>query len=116
VAAAQVEIDMAMNFELRDSLSPDEFYERFYASSGLERELVVELLTHLAQELRIPIEKIRPEDRFAVELAPRKGDDWDWGYGLLLYELKSMARRKKKVVSHKIGTVDDYLRAVEEVY
>lgn len=107
---------MAVNFGLRDSLSPDQFYETFYASSDLDRELVVELLIHLAQELRIPVEKVRPEDRFAVELAPRKGDDWDWGYGLLLYELKSMARSKKKVISHKIGTVDDYLRAMADVY
>jgi len=83
----------------RESLSPSQFYEKFYAGSDMDRVLVEELLIHLAQELRFPVDKIRPGDRFSVELAPRRGDEWDSGYGILLYELKSMARRRRKTIT-----------------
>lgn len=100
----------------RESLSLSQFYEKFYPGSGLDRVLVDELLIHLAQELRIPVDKIRPRDRFSVELAPRKGDEWDSGYGILLYELKSMARRRRKTITQRIETVDDYLKKMADVY
>lgn len=78
--------------------------------------LVEELLILLAQELRFPVDKIRPGDRFSVELAPRRGDEWDSGYGILLYEMKSMARRRRKTITQRIETVDDYLKKMADIY
>ncbi len=100
----------------RESLSPDQIYDLYYIGSGLDRVLVIELLNHVGQELRIPTEKIRPEDRFSIELAPKKGNEWDSGYGILLYELKRQATKRKKAISKPIDTVDDYLKAMSEVY
>lgn len=100
----------------REPLAPDQFYERFYLDSGLDRALVIELLEHVAQEVRIPAERIRPDDRFAVELAPGRGNEWDSGYAILLNELASQARRRKRPITNTIATVDDYLRAMASVY
>lgn len=38
----------------REALSPTGFYDRYYAESGLDQEIVVELLEHVADELRLP--------------------------------------------------------------
>jgi hypothetical protein len=100
----------------REPLLADKFYEQFYLSSGLDRALVIELLEHVAQEVRIPAELIRPDDRFAVELAPGRGNEWDSGYAILLHELASLARKRKRPITKPIATVDDYLRVMAEVY
>lgn len=107
-----------MNEILRDreSLSPDQVFDRYYATSTLERILVVELLNHVAAELSLPVDKLLPSDRFAVELAPQNGGRWDSGYGILLFELKRLAKKKKLVIERPINTIDDYLRTMSEIY
>lgn len=100
----------------REGLSQDVFYEIYYKSSGLDKVLVSELLEHVAQELGLPIEKLRPTDRFSVELAPSKGNDWDSGYGILLYELNRLAKKRGQKIQGKIDSIDDYLRAMSLVY
>jgi len=100
----------------RESLSPHEVFDRYYADSQLNRELVIELLDHVAAELSLPVEKLRPNDRFAIELAPKKGNEWDSGYGILLFELQRLAKKKGKTIEKPIATIDDYLMAMSEVY
>lgn len=100
----------------RESLSANEIFDRYYATSSLNRELVVELLDHIAAELLLPVEKLRPDDRFAVELAPRKGSEWDSGYGILLFELRRLAKKKRKIIEKPIAIIDDYLMTMSEVY
>lgn len=100
----------------RERLSPDDVFYRFYAGSGIDRELVVELLEHVASELSLPVDRLRPSDRFGVELAPDKGCEWDSGYGVLLFELQRLAKKKGKEIRQRIITIDDYLRAMSEVY
>lgn len=100
----------------RECLSPQDFFNIYYKESGLDKVLVVELLEHVAQELGLPVEKLRPGDRFSVELAPRCGNEWDSGYGILLYELKRLAKKRGRSVQGKIDSIDDYLRAMSLVY
>lgn len=66
----------------RECLSPNDFFNSYYKESGLDRVLVIELLEHVVQELGLPAEKLRPDYRFSVELAPRRGSEWDYGYGI----------------------------------
>lgn len=63
----------------------------------------------------MPKAKLRPSDRFAVELAPKKGNEWDSGYGILLFALQSQAKRTGKKLSKKIETLDDYVRSYSEL-
>lgn len=100
----------------RETLSLDQIYDRYYVESNLDRALVLELLNHVAQEMRIPVGKIRPGDRFSDELSPRRGNEWDSGYGVLLYELKRCAAKRNKAIQGPVDTVDDYLKAMAEVY
>lgn len=104
------------DLQRRESLSHQELFNAFYSDTGLDRQLVEELLDHVAAELCVPVEKLRPVDRFAVELAPTKGNDWDSGYGILLFELQRLAKSKGKVFDKPIATVDDYVRAMAELY
>lgn len=100
----------------REDITPEAIHGEFYAKDGLERDLVVEILTHVAGELRLPVSKLRPTDRFEVELAPARGDAWDSGMGILLLDLQHMAKRRGVRVEGAIVTVDDYVRAMAEVY
>ena len=84
----------------REALSPTGFYDRYYADSGLDQETVVELLEHVADELRLPSGKLRPGDRFSKELSPGEAHGWDSGYGVLIFELN---RSQKNVVLQSIG-------------
>jgi hypothetical protein len=110
---------MAMSEEplqSREPLSPDDFFDAYYKESGLDRVLVIELLAHVAHELELPVEKLRPTDRFSIELALGKGNAWDSGCGILLYELSSLAKRRKLSAKMKVDSVDEYLRAMSLVY
>ena len=100
----------------REDLSPEEFYDKYYISTGLERDLVIELLIHVSKEIGVPVEKLRPEDRFLVELHPGKFNEWDSGYGILIFELNNMAKKQEKKIEKKIETIDDYLREMSKVY
>ncbi|MEN4903522.1 hypothetical protein [Luteimonas sp. TWI1437] len=100
----------------REELSPDDFFNIYYKESGLEKVLVIELLEHAAHELGLPAGKLRPQDRFSVELAARRGNEWDSGYGIILYELGHLARKRGKTIKGKIDSIDDYFKAMSLVY
>ena len=97
----------------RTMMSGSEFYERNYASAGLPRELVLELLDGLGNALEVPPGLLRPSDRFQVELAPLKG----WGAmddRLDLYDLMTRVEKKYdiKLRPSEIETVDHYIRSI----
>jgi hypothetical protein len=56
-------------FLSRESLTSEELYERFYAQSGLDKDVVVRLWRDCASVLKLPAEKLRPTDRFEHEFA-----------------------------------------------
>lgn len=96
-------------FEGRENLDPDAFYGRFYADSGLDRQSILEFLDHLAFEMDLPADKLRPSDRFTVELSERT-TEWDSGFGVLMGEAKRLAKRNGIEIQGKIESVDDYIR------
>jgi hypothetical protein len=103
-------------FSERSCLSEDEFFERFYATSGIHKELLVEIVNHIAHEIGLPAGILRPADRFDVELAPTKGTEWDSGYAILVYEIQRLAKNKGIIIEGKIATVDDCIRKFAVVY
>jgi hypothetical protein len=107
---------LARRFSNRPALDFNEFYQSHYAGT-LNRERIEELLAHVAQELSIPANKLLPSDRFDVELRPVRGWEFDSGKGILMVELDKLARAKGKSIDTKmIVTLDDYLKAMVEVY
>ncbi|MBK0013502.1 hypothetical protein [Stenotrophomonas sp. S41] len=102
--------------ENREELSAKELYDHYYLHSGLDREVVKELLIHVAGELRLPSGKIRPSDRFSKELVSGASAGWDSGYGILLYELQSLAKSRGVAIDKKVDTIDDYIRIMADIY
>ncbi|MBN4958181.1 hypothetical protein JY411_07130 [Stenotrophomonas maltophilia] len=109
-------MEMKESLREREALSPIGFYDQYYADSGLDQETVVELLEHVADELRLPSGKLRPEDRFSKELSPGEAHGWDSGYGVLLFELQSLAKERGIAVNRRVDSLDDYLRIMAGIY
>lgn len=100
----------------RTPMTPDEFYDTFYAQTALPKDVVLQLLKEVANAIEIPATLLRPQDRFEVELRPVKG--WEVGDGItdLTYWLEW--REKKYAVTldpAKIRTLDDYIKIVGPV-
>lgn len=100
----------------RDDLTEYEFYSRYYDGQGIEKVVVAEILNHIACELSLPASKLRPSDRFSIELAPQKGSAWDSGYGILIYEIKRLATKKNVRIDNKVETIDDCIRLLSMLY
>ena len=98
----------------REFLSMDDFCSRFYSGEGLPRERILEVLKDLSEALEIPAGKLRPSDRFLVELAPLKKtwgsvDDTDFSLMLLTKRLKK--KHGVPIDMKMVKTIDDYIRA-----
>ncbi|WP_188485050.1 hypothetical protein [Stenotrophomonas maltophilia] len=109
-------MDMKESLRERSVLSPTGFYDQYYAESGLDQETVVELLEHVADELRLPSGKLRPGDRFSKELSPGEAHGWDSGYGVLIFELQSLAKKRGIGVDRRVDSLDDYIRIMAGIY
>ena len=68
------------------------------------------LLVHVAQELNLVVERLRPSDRFFVELKDICSE-WD-SVGILFWEVGSLAKKRKVRIENPIETIDDYIRAM----
>ena len=100
----------------REDITPEAMHAAHFAAFGLDVELVVEILIHMASELDVPVTKLRPSDRFDVEFAPDWWNGWDSGVAILLLDLQRMAKRRGVRVEQDITTVDEYVRVMAEVY
>jgi hypothetical protein len=92
----------------REEMSFDEFYRQYYEHSGLGADSVRRALFEVATALQVSPTRLRPADRFNIELAPEKGWEVDDGAGLLAHVL-----RNKGVIAsgRQIRTLDDFVRA-----
>ena len=95
--------------EDREALTDDEIYQRFYASSGLEREAVAGLWHEVAHILRVPADRLRPTDEFGKDIG---------AYWITSEELDVLGETARRRANRKgaavdlasIRTVDDYVR------
>lgn len=100
----------------RPALSPTEFYQNFYAESGLSQSSVIEILDHVTNCTGIPIELLRPQDRLQVELAPIKF--WELGFNFLELKMALHQAEEKagRILDYRyIRTLDDYIRVLGQL-
>ncbi len=83
----------AERFLDREDLSADDFYQNFFADSGIPKETVLKFLDFVAGQLDIPVGTLRPTDRFDTDFTPEKGSEYDDGIGTLDYYLYLTARK-----------------------
>ncbi len=100
----------------RESISDDDFFERFYSDSGIPKRTVCEIRDFIANEYRVQSDKLLPTDRFSDDLSRGKFWDWDSGYAILGHALEGAARERNETIDCGFETVDDYIRLMASVY
>jgi len=97
------------NMLAREPLDDDAVYSRFYASAGLPKAEVLNVWHDIADTLRVPADRIRPDDHFGKEI----GVYWITSEDLDVLAAKGRERAKKlglTVDLEKLSTVDEYVR------
>lgn len=100
----------------RESVSDDDFFDRFYSDSRISRETVCEIRAFIACEYSIQSDKLLPSDRFSEELSAERFWDWDSGYAILGHALDDAARENGVFFDRGFESVDDYIRLMAQVY
>jgi hypothetical protein len=98
----------------RQLLSMDDFCSQFYPGDNLPKERILDVLKNLSEALEIPAGKLRPSDRFLVELAPLKntwGSVDDTDFSLILLTERLQKRDGVRIDMKTVKTIDDYIRA-----
>ena len=86
------------------------------AEPGVPRELVLELWEEVAGFADVPKSLLRPDDRFAVELAPEKGWELDSEMGSLGLALRRRAYKTGAAVDlGEIHTVREYIQEASRI-
>lgn len=94
----------------RKKLSLEEVCYLFLHDNTNDANAVEEIITHVAHELSLDPELLRPDDRFDQELRPARGWEFDSGVTTLMLDLKDQAIRQGKTLDiSTIRTLDDYV-------
>lgn len=98
-------------FRERASLETDQFWRDFYPGREVTLESVVEALRLVSDTTEVQPGKLRPTDRFTVELAPERGWEFDDGLAEIAWYVES----KSKGSSEGLETVDDLIRLLDRL-
>jgi len=104
-----------LRFDKRRDIDEEEFYQTYYKESGIPKETVSRAIKFVSTAVDIPVSKLRPSDRFEVELKPEKG--WEFGDGLaeITWLIEENEKKKGNNLSLPLmTTVDDFIRYVAE--
>lgn len=107
----QADAKRVSRFGERASLESDQFWRDFYPRREVTLESVVEALRLVSDSTEVPPGKLRPTDRFAVELAPERGWEFDDGLAEIAWYVES----KSKGSSEGLETVDDLIRLLDRL-
>lgn len=107
----RVDARRASRFPERPLLNPGELWRDFYRESAVSRESVETALRLVSEATTVPAGKIRPTDRFAAELAPETGWEFDDGLAEIAWYVES----KSKGSSEGLETVDDLIRLLNRL-
>ena len=108
---------MSQRFADRDPLGIEQVCDLFCIEPYADRLMIKELLDHVAAELDVNPEVLRPSDRFEVELKPVKGWGFDSGVTTLMLELDRLAKEKNLSIDlSSVKTLADYVEWMLKVY
>lgn len=100
-------------FSDREDVSFDRFYAEHYEGHGFDREKVKRALSDVAQAIDVPGTKLRPTDRFDVELAAERGWEFDDGVAVLAGRVMKQRRGSRDSGARPpFKTLDDYIRTI----
>ena len=55
-------------FAARHTMSPEQVFSEYFSTTDINREVMIGLWLQIARRLGVPADKLRPTDRFTVEL------------------------------------------------
>lgn len=96
-------------FAARPDLDPARIWRDFYSDGEASLASVETALRLVGEATTVPAGKLRPTDRFAVELAPERGWEFDDGLSEIAWYLES----KSKGSGRELETVDDLVRLLD---
>jgi len=96
--------------EEREDLHDEEIFRRFYETSGLKREAVLDVWHEVARCLKLRPGQLRPSDEFGRSFGRT------WLTSDALEELEQYAKRRMRTFDRDVDlthirTVDDFVRA-----
>jgi hypothetical protein len=101
----------------RQALSLPEIYEAAGYADVMTFDRFGELITHAAQELELPVGKLRVTDRFDNELKPDFWRGTSEGLAMLSFDIQNaLKRHNRKGEKLIVSTLDEYLRLMNELY
>lgn len=98
-----------MRFSDRQSISLDQFYDNYYKNTDIAKDTVRKVLLLVSSSTDIPMEKIRPSDRFDDDLKPIEGWEFDDGLHEISWEIKEILNRNANKKMPNIETVDELI-------
>jgi hypothetical protein len=101
-------------FKERQDLTLEELFARHFASSGIQKDEFVEIITELANVLHVPAGKLRPTDRFDKEL--KCADSFDDSNDELVFLVQQKVYKKtgeKKKDLTNVQTLEEYIGLVQ---
>jgi len=78
----------------RPRVAFEDVYQREFADQGIDYDLAEKLWRRLSDCLDVPYGSLRPSDRYSVELAARKGWEYDDELGAVEHLLRDAARSR----------------------
>jgi len=99
-------------FLKRKNLTDDEIYQRYFKDVNIDKKVVLELWEEVANSFKVPKGKLRPNDRFSVELSPGNWYPLDDIY--LDFEYCINERLKKYGVNDKSINLDKQIKNVAD--
>jgi hypothetical protein len=100
-------------FADRKEYQPSNLYRTFFCASQLTEAEVFAVLEQISRATDMQLGKLRPSDRFAVELRPERGWEFDDALGLLPECLQGrFGGDASDYVIERNRTIDDLMRAV----
>jgi hypothetical protein len=102
-------------FQDRADMSEDEFFATYYGDSGVARGVVSEVIQVVANATDIPSTKIRPSDRFDVELAPMPGWEFDDGLAEVSWFIRARMKKAGAREGVRSETVDALIRYIDQL-
>jgi hypothetical protein len=99
-------------FRQRPEMIVEDMHRSFYAGSAVSIESLRGAMDEISGVLGVPPTRLRPSDRFAVELAPEPGWEYDDPLGVLTALAEEKLKREGRAPdsAKDLLTVDDYVR------
>jgi len=104
-----------LKLEERPALTEDQIWDRYYRDSGLRKKEVFVLWREIAAWLRVPADRMRPEDKLVRDLSPP--GFLSFVDTVQLENLTEVSVERMQATGRnpdeisEIETVDDYVRA-----